>query len=97
MLVRPGRPSSLRSDHFEDRVGPQQRVGKERHAGAVLVQMPRQLARIDRVLGDVSGVVDVDALVEDHHVAGGARAGGVGGIEHGAVVAHVVEHAVGDG
>jgi hypothetical protein len=51
---------------------------------------PRQLGRVDHVLRD-SAFVQIDRLIEDHEIAGRAFAGGVGRIEEGAIVTHVIK------
>ena len=64
--------------------------GKDRNA-VPIPEAARQLGWVNYVQRHILRVVQVDGLVEHHHVAGCSRARGVGWIEERAVVAHVVE------
>ena len=85
--------SPRRFHHFEEGIGPQRAVRPQGYAVPVRIAITRQLRGIDHVQRDVLGVVKIDALVENHHVAAAARAGRIGRIKDGAIVADVVEQA----
>jgi hypothetical protein len=96
VLVRPGGVSTGGAHHLEQGIGPNELVRVDGPAVALGVELAGQPGRIDRVQRDLAGLVDVDGLVEDHGVAGAARTARVGRVEHGPVVADVVEDAVAD-
>src|SRR5438445_5439683 len=96
MLVFPSGVSTGLPNHFEDRIRPQRLVRPQSYTVAVWVAVPRQFGRIDHVQRNVLGVVLVDALIKNHHVARSPGAGCVRGIEDSAVVADVVKQSGGN-
>ena len=97
MFVGPCGVATRALDHLENRVASHRTMRKQWYTLALLVDMTRQFRGINHVLRDTQGIVEIDTLVENHQVASLAGAGSVGGIENGAIVAHVVKQPMADG
>lgn len=67
---------------------------KDWNTVTVAVQAAWQLGWINDIERDVRSIIEVNALVKDHVVAGGTGTGCVCGVEIAAVIAHVIEESV---
>ncbi len=97
VLVRPCGVAASGFYDFKNCIRAKGAMRIQRHTVAESVADARQLGWVDDVERDILLVVQIDALVKNHEVAGWSGTRDVGGIEDGAIIADVVKEASRDG